>query len=148
MSNKENFIKKEEKYFKRCEIILQNNDLSLGLHFNEKIKPKFIICDVEPNSPAGQANLKKTDIVIGINGINIRRVSFENTMRIITESIIINRRVVILAVRFQGYSYYKLKGKCFSSSRLVSEENIETFKYPSMRSFSPIVNSNSKQKNI
>ena len=70
-------ISNNEPKFKRCLIQLTPQSNEIGLSINPKIKPKHLIFSVDPLSPAYMANLRTNDIIIEINGENMRQTNFD-----------------------------------------------------------------------
>jgi C-terminal processing protease CtpA/Prc len=114
--------------FKRCTIKLESNN-NFGFTLNSKVKPKYMIFAVEPASPAYAANLRTSDVIVGIDGKNIRRLKFDKVKQMLSDSRK-NGQVEILAISKEGYLYYKNKKKRFSSTKLVTSDNTELYSYP------------------
>lgn len=112
--------------FKRCNIQLSHGIKDFGFSFDQTSKTKYMINTIEINSPAFRANLRKDDVIIQINGRNIRQLNPINVKEILNESLM-KRHVEILAIDKWGYLYYKMKKKHFSSNKLVTSENTEDF---------------------
>lgn len=112
--------------FKRCKVQLEYDYNGYGFYISPKIEPKFMLNKVEPESPAYKANLRNTDVIVEIDGKNIRQMSFDKLKQIIEETK--NKGFVeVLAISLIGYTYYKEKKKKFSDKNLVSKENTEYF---------------------
>ena len=112
--------------FKRCNVQLLEGSKSYGFTLNSKVKPKYMIFSVDPNSPAYAANLRTTDVIVEIDGKNIRRLKFDQVKQLIVNSQK-NGKVEILAISKEGYMYYKEKRKRFSSRKLVTLDNTEPY---------------------
>lgn len=95
-----------------------------GFTLNSKIKQKYTIFTVDPDSPAYAANLRPTDVIVEINKKNIRRLKFEKVKNMLSESKN-NGQVEILAISKEGYLFFKNKKKKFSSRKLVTTDNTE-----------------------
>jgi len=120
--------------FKRCTIKLQPTDPNFGFTLNSKIKPKYMIFNVENDSPASKANLRTSDVIVEINKENIRRFKFDKVKKILSDARNVEpRQVEILVISKEGYLYYKNKKKRFSSKNLVTTDNTEIFVYPEPR---------------
>jgi C-terminal processing protease CtpA/Prc len=113
--------------FKRCVIQLIPEFQGLGFTLNSKIKPKYMIYSVDPNSPAHAANLRTNDIIVEIDRKNIRRVKFDKVRAMLSDVQRSNRQVEILAIDKEGYDFFKKKKKNFSSKKLVQPELTEEF---------------------
>ncbi len=85
------------------------------------VKPKHSILGVEENSPAWLANIRKLDVIIEINGENVRRIDYAGLIKRI-ENCAANRRMELLVISKEGYNYYKNRNKKFSSKKLVSQD--------------------------
>jgi len=112
--------------FKRCNVMLLPDYKGYGFTLNSKIKPKYSIYTIDPNSPAYKANLRETDVIVQIDKKNIRRQKFDKIKQLLSES---QKKggVEILAIDREGYMYYKNRKKRFSSNKLVTVENTEPF---------------------
>lgn len=121
--------KYEKPRFKRCTIRLQPDNPNYGFTLNSKIKPKYMIFAVEQDSPAYAANLRTSDVIVEVNGENIRRYKFEKVKKMLSDSRT-KGQVEILAISKEGYLYYKNKKKRFSSRNLVMSDNTDNFSYP------------------
>jgi len=85
-----------------------------------------MIYSVDQNSPAYKANLRETDVIVQIDGKNIRKLKFDKVKQLLSDSQK-KGRVEILAIDKEGYKYYKERKKKFSSKKLVTEDNTEPF---------------------
>lgn len=112
--------------FKRCDVQILPDFKGFGFAINSKIKPKFMIYSVDQNSPAYKANLRETDVIVQIDGKNIRKLKFDKVKQLLSDSQK-KGRVEILAIDKEGYKYYKERKKKFSSKKLVTEDNTEPF---------------------
>ena len=111
--------------FKRCVVqLIPEYPEGFGFTLNSKIKPKYTIFSVDPDSPAYAANLRPTDVIVEINKKNIRRLKFEKVKNMLSESKN-NGQVEILAISKEGYLFFKNKKKKFSSRKLVTTDNTE-----------------------
>ena len=81
-----------------------------GFTLNSKIKPKFSIFSVDPDSPAYAANLRPTDVIIQINQINIRKLNSYEVKSMLMESKN-NGQVEITALEKSDYLDYKYSKK-------------------------------------
>ena len=125
--------------FKRCLVILpplpaaSEEDSSsapvkgYGFTLNSKVKPKYMIFSVDPQSVSYAANLRATDVIVEIDKKNIRRLKFDQVKQMIIDSQKNRRQVEILAISKEGYMYYKERRKRFSSRKLVTTENTEPY---------------------
>ncbi len=112
--------------FKRCKVQLEYDYNGYGFYISHKTEPKFMINEVEPESPAYKANLRQTDVIVEIDGINIRQMSFDKLKKILDNTK--NKGFVeVLAISLIGYTYYKERKKKFSDKNLVTKENTEYF---------------------
>ena len=113
--------------FKRCTMTIVPGQESFGFSLSDSKDPKHTIFAVLPNSPAFKANLRKNDVVIEINGVNIRRRKFEQLKELIEESSE-EGNLEILAIDEKGYYYYKDRNIRFSKiGSYFSNENIIDF---------------------
>lgn len=95
-------------------------------------KPKFMVFSVDPNSAAHKANLSTTDVVITMDGINIRRFKMKKVNRMLGDAIK-RGQIELLVINIEGYMHYKKsKSKTLFSewSRLVSDDNTDEFSFP------------------
>lgn len=117
--------------FKRCNIQLPPDaeNQSFGFTLNSKVKPKYMIFSVDQGSPAYNANLRSSDVIVAVDQTNIRRLKFDKVKSMLSEA---KRRghVEILAVSKENYLYYKNKKKRFSSTKLVTSDNTDLYAYP------------------
>lgn len=90
------------------------------------VKPKHSIVDVDQNSAAYRANVRKYDVIVEVNGKNIRKFSYFK-LKNIFESCAMSRRMELLVIEREGYYFYKQKNKNFSNKELVTEKNTERF---------------------
>jgi hypothetical protein len=100
--------------FKRLRIDRSPTFAGFGFKINKKIKPKYTAYDVANSSPAAWAGLTKMDVLIEINGKNIRRLSFETVCYFLTEAYNEHGGVTLLVISQEGYLWYKKRGKKFS----------------------------------
>ncbi|RNA05783.1 Na(+) H(+) exchange regulatory cofactor NHE-RF2-like [Brachionus plicatilis] len=111
--------------FKRCVVqLIPEYSEGFGFTLNSKLKPKYTIFSVDPDSPAYAANLRPTDVIVEINKKNIRRLKFDKVKGMLSESKA-NGQVEILAISKEGYLFFKNKKKKFSSRKLVTMDNTE-----------------------
>ena len=111
--------------FKRCTLMTSANYSGFGFKINKELKPKYMICGVEENSPASRANICENDILIEINNKNIRRSKFDKVRLLLSDA---NKKgsVELLVISMIGYKWYKAKNKRFSQ-KLATTENVEFF---------------------
>ena len=98
----------------------------LGIKVSSKLKPKYMICSIDANSPAYKANLRENDVIVQINRKNIRRSKFKKVAALLRKCASVGH-VEILAIDQKGYLFYKNRKKNFSSKKLVKLENTEFF---------------------
>jgi C-terminal processing protease CtpA/Prc len=115
--------------FKRCNVQILPDFKGYGFAINSKIKPKFMIYTVDPQSPAYKANLRESDVIVQIDNKNIRKMSFDKVKKLLSDSQK-KGQVEILAIDNEGYKYYKERKKRFSNKKLVTAENTEIFNIP------------------
>jgi C-terminal processing protease CtpA/Prc len=121
------FTAKNTPKFKRCTVIAISNFKGFGFTINSQVKPKYMIHDVDKNSPAEFAGLRQNDVIIEINNKNIRRTSFEKVRMMLSDAYIVGK-VEVLVISKEGYTWFKQKKKRFSnSSKLTKENNVEVF---------------------
>jgi hypothetical protein len=86
-----------------------------------------MICYVEENSPAQEANVVEKDILIEINKKNIRKEKFE-TVKSIVSNALKARKIELLLISMDGYKFFKDKKKNFSNaSTFLTSSNTEYF---------------------
>jgi hypothetical protein len=100
--------------FKLLQINSSPHYQGFGFKINQKVKPKYTVIDVVKNSPADMARLEKMDVIIEINGKNIRRSSFKKVGNYLSNAIM-NGEVELLVINQEGYLWFKRRGKRFSS---------------------------------
>jgi hypothetical protein len=84
-----------------------------------------MIFDVDANSPAEMAGLEKMDVLIEVNGKNIRRSSFDKVRFYLSQSYLTGK-VEILVISKVGYLWFKERKKRFSS-KLANDSNVELY---------------------
>ena len=105
----------DKRRFKRCKIQLNPLDgviQSFGFTLNSRVKPKYMILDLDQESPAYKANLRTNDVIIAIDGQNIRRLGIEKVKVMMSEAMK-RRKIEILAISVEGYLAYKEKKSLF-----------------------------------
>lgn len=112
--------------FKRCIVQLIPEFKGYGFTLNSKVKPKYMIFTVDPDSPSYAANLRATDVIVEIDKKNIRRMKFDKVRQLLSETQK-NGQVEILAISKEGYMFFKNKKKRFSSTKLVTLDNTEPY---------------------
>lgn len=117
---------KSDNHFKRCFLKLLPNFDGFGLTVSPNLKPKFSIYEVELNSPAYRASLRKNDVIIEIDGVNIRQYKFDDFFSRM-QTCAAKQYIEILAISPNGYSYYKDRNKKFSSRKLVTDDNTDIY---------------------
>lgn len=112
--------------FKRCKVQLLPDFKGYGFTLNSKMKPKYSIYTIDPNSPAYKANLRETDVIVQIDNKNIRHQNYETVVQFLN---VFHKRgqMEILCIDLEGYKFYKNRNKRFSSNNLVTSENTEHF---------------------
>jgi hypothetical protein len=112
--------------FKRCTIKTVEGFNGFGFTLNSKVKPKFMVFSVDPQSPSYAANLRDQDVIVQIDRKNIRRIKFDKVKEMLRQS---SQRgeVEILAISKDGYIFYKDRGQRFSNRKLVTNENVDFF---------------------
>ncbi len=91
------------------------------------MKPKYIICYVEENSPAQEANVVGNDILIKINDKNIRKEKFESVRDIVSNALKAGK-IELLLISMDGYKVFKDKKYKFSdTSKFITSSNTEYF---------------------
>jgi C-terminal processing protease CtpA/Prc len=105
--------------FKRCVIRKSPDFNGYGFTLNLKAKPKFIVYSVDSKSPAYASGLRETDIIVEIDGKNIRKQKFEKVRQTIKDTAT-KGEVELLVIDREGYLFYKKKKKNFSSKKLIS----------------------------
>lgn len=112
--------------FKRCLLKRLPEFNAYGFVVTPNQKPKYSIYEVDVNSPAYHANLRKTDVIIEVNKVNIRQMKFDKVLRLLKNDSI-QDTMEILAITLDGYHYYKDRNKKFSSRKLVTEERTDLY---------------------
>lgn len=120
----------EEKTFfnyKRCELEI-NPEFPDGFGFalNSKVKPKYTIYTVEPDSPADKANLRPYDVIMSINGTRIRELNLQEVKSMLLESKN-NGKVKITALEKSEYLKYKNSKKMSSKIKNLFSINNKQF---------------------
>jgi hypothetical protein len=134
--------------FKRCTITLIPEFPGLGFTLNSKIKPKYMIYSVDPNSPAYAGNLRTNDIIVEIDRKNIRKLKFDKVRQMLSE-IQKKGQVEILAIDLDGYKWFKKRRQRFSSTRLVTQDNTEPYStYDGLRSREQSINNGGVSSDI
>ena len=113
--------------FKKCYIIippLWNKRFGFGLTSNSK--PKYSIGQVDFNSPAYQANIRVQDVIVQIDGTNIRQFKYEEILNRVQIGFS-NKKLEILAISKYGYRFYKNQKFKFSDLRLPNSHNTEFY---------------------
>ncbi len=72
--------------FKSCNVVLLPDFQGYGFTLNSKIKPKYTIYTIDPNSPAYKANLRESDVIVQIDKKNIRRQKFDKIKQMLSDS--------------------------------------------------------------
>jgi hypothetical protein len=111
--------------FKRITINASPNYQGFGFTINSQVKPKYMIFDVDVGSPSEMAGLEKMDVLIEVNGKNIRRSSFEKVRYYLSQSYLTGK-VEILVISKDGYLWFKERKKRFSS-KLANDSNVELY---------------------
>ena len=106
-------------YFKRCFIRFAPGFEGFGFVLNSKIRPKYSIVEIDADSPVSRANLKVGDIIIEIDGKNIRQMEFKQVKKLLDNSYD-QGQVEILAISKKHYIYYKDKNENFSDTQFTS----------------------------
>lgn len=119
------YTSKNTPKFKRCTVVATPNFKGFGFTINSQVKPKYMIYEVDKNSPAEFAGLRKNDVLIEINNKNIRRTSFEKVRVLLSQAYLTNK-VELLVISKEGYAWFKSRKKRFSS-KLTTENNVELF---------------------
>ncbi len=113
---------RNQSQFKLCKIELPPAVFGFGLILPQRnVKPKHTILSVEENSPAWRANVRKLDVIIEINGENIRKLDYSALIKKI-ENCAMNKRMDMLVISKEGYNYHKNRNKKFSSKKLVNSD--------------------------
>ena len=121
------YTNKNTPKFKRCTVIAISNFKGFGFTINSQMKPKYMIHDVDKNSPAEFAGLRQNDVIIEINNKNIRRTSFEKIRMMLSEAYSVGK-VEVLVISKEGYTWFKQRKKRFSNTtKLTNENNVELF---------------------
>ena len=114
--------------FKKCQIIIppswKNKGFGFGITSNSD--PKYTIANIEFNSPAYQANLQVQDVIVQIDGTNIRQFKYEEILNRVQIGFS-NKKLEILAISKYGYRFYKNQKYKFSDMRLPNSQNTEFY---------------------
>ena len=95
--------------YKRCKINLsKDSESGYGFTMDSKLKANHMIYSVEPCSPAYNANVRDTDIILEINKINIKRFKHEQVKQMIIDSKK-DKQIELLLIRKEDYLLYKAK---------------------------------------
>ncbi len=86
-----------------------------------------MIFSLDPNSPAFDVNLRETDVLIEINGHNVRKMKTAKVLKLI-DATLANGSIEILAIESKGYSILKKNGQKLSSKLLPNPGNTLTFR--------------------
>jgi len=86
-----------------------------------------MIFSLDPNSPAFDVNLRETDVLIEINGLNVRKMKTAKVLKLI-DATLANGSIEILAIESKGYSVLKKNGQKLSSKLLPNPGNTMTFR--------------------
>ncbi len=117
---------KNDNRFKRCFLTLLSDYEGFGFTITPSSDPKLSIIEVDENSPAYKANLRKDDVIIECDKVNIRRFKFDEVLKLMRNGTV-NQQIEILAISLKGYYYYKDRNKKFSSKKLVTIENTDLY---------------------
>lgn len=119
-------ISSSKAHFKRCFVHFIRDFEGFGFVLNSKVKPKYSIVEIDSSSPAFKANLRADDVIIELNGLNIRHMEFAKVKELLNDSYE-KGQVEILAVSKDHYTYYKNKKKNFSNSQFISAAKTRTY---------------------
>ena len=117
---------KKDIRFKRCNLRRLPGAEAFGFIITPQAKPKFSIYQVDADSPACNANLRKSDVIIEVNKVNIRRMKFIDVLKLLKNDST-HETMQILAISREGYDHYKDKNKRFSSKNLANNENTDLY---------------------
>jgi C-terminal processing protease CtpA/Prc len=117
---------KKEIRFKRCNLKRLPHVDAFGFIVTPQAKPKYSIYQVDLDSPAYKANLRKSDVIIEVNKQNIRRMKFIDVLKLLKNDST-HETMEILAISREGYDHYKDRNKRFSSKKLANYENTDLY---------------------
>lgn len=72
-----------------------------------------MILVIDQDSPAYNANLRTSDIIVAIDGINIRKLDFDK-VRGMMQNALNQGKIEVLAISLEGYTHYKKSKGLFS----------------------------------
>lgn len=117
--------------FKRCDLYLDDagDDVTakFGFTLNSKTTPKYMIFRVDHGSPAHSASIEERDVLIEVDGVNIRRVKHSKVVQMLGEAQRTRGKVQVLVISPEGYMYHKLRSKRFSDKSLATSANTTNF---------------------
>ena len=96
-----------ETIFKRCHIKAAPPYKGYGFRLFRatKVKPKHMVFSLDPNSPAYAANLRETDVIIEVEGVNVRRLKTSAVNKLM-DATLKKGNMEILAIEISGYESF------------------------------------------
>lgn len=72
-----------------------------------------MILVVDADSPAFNANLRTGDVIVAIDGTNIRKLDFDK-VRGMLQNALNQGKIEVLAISLEGYTHYKSSQRLFN----------------------------------